>query len=162
MNNPKILSQVSATFIELTTGWCRCLPLSSLWKEQSLPNMSFVQTEKTRGDRSCPPSCPLYWGPGRSQGRCCLSRDRKGEAGLELVGFKATEMRWGLICEENGICTEFLSAEVFDSAHHHQNISSVAFRKAWLFLQFSLSGSFEYVYLKNLLMSPHLSFYVFP
>lgn len=67
-----------------------------------------------------------------------------------------------LICEENGICTEFLSAEVFDSAHHHQKITSVVFRKAGLFLCFAFSDSFGYVDLKNVLMSPHLSFYDFP
>lgn len=64
-----------------------------------------------------------------------------------------------LICEENGICTEFLSAEVFDSAHHHQKIMSVVFG---LFLCFAFSDSFGYVDLKNVLMSPHLSFYDFP
>lgn len=47
-------------------------------------------------------------------------------------GSKPLKCGGDLICQENRICVEFLSDEVFDSAHHHQNISSVAFRKAWL------------------------------
>lgn len=86
---------MSTTFKEFTSLWCRCLPLSSLWKKQSLPNRNLVQSGKSRGDRSCPPSCSPCHGPGRSLGRCWPSMDREREAGLELMGLKATEVVWG-------------------------------------------------------------------
>lgn len=82
-NNPKLLSQVSTIFTELTTLWCRCLPLSSSWRKQPLPNRSLVQMEKTRGDRSCPPGRGSR-DPGRSLDRAGTSSVRKMEYALNF------------------------------------------------------------------------------